>query len=112
MIQFDKDWLAFMRDLFPKGTQIRCSNTKGGVPALSGEMGTVEYIGDSGIFHCTLEDGRTLVAAIDEDCFRVDLQEQAEPSGKELHQALKDRNQNLPECSEPLFAENSDSGRS
>lgn len=100
MIQFDKDWLAFMRDLFPKGTQIRCSNTKGGVPALSGEMGTVEYIGDSGIFHCTLEDGRTLVAAIDEDCFRVDLQEQAEPSGKELHQALKDRNQNLPECSE------------
>ena len=38
-----------MRDLFPKGTQIRCSNTKGGVPALSGEMGTVEYIGDSGI---------------------------------------------------------------
>lgn len=100
MIQFDKDWLTFMRDLFPKGTQIRCSNTKGGVPALSGEMGTIEYIGDSGIFHCTLEDGRTLVAAIDEDCFRVDLQEQAEPSGKELHQALKDRNQNLPECSE------------
>lgn len=89
-----------MRDLFPKGTQIRCSNTKGGVPALSGEMGTIEYIGDSGIFHCTLEDGRTLVAAIDEGCFRVDLQEQAKPSGKEIHQALKDRNQNLPECSE------------
>lgn len=100
MIQFDKDWLTFMRDLFPKGTQIRCSNTKGGVPALSGEMGTIEYIGDSGIFHCTLEDGRTLVAAIDEGCFRVDLQEQAKPSGKEIHQALKDRNQNLPECSE------------
>ena len=100
MIQFDKEWLAFMRDLFPKGTQIQCSSAKGRVPALSGELGAVEYIDDSGIFHCALEDGRTLVAAIDEGCFRVDLREQTEPVGKERHQTLRDRNQNLPECGE------------
>ena len=100
MIQFDKEWLAFMRDLFPKGTQIQCSSEKGRVPALSGELGAVEYIDDSGIFHCALEDGRILVAAIDEGCFRVDLREQTEPAGKERHQTLKDRNQNLPECGE------------
>ena len=100
MIQFDKEWLAFMRDLFPKGTQIQCSSEKGRVPALSGELGAVEYIDDSGIFHCALEDGRILVAAIDEGCFRVDLREQTEPAGKERHQTLRDRNQNLPECGE------------
>lgn len=100
MIQFNKEWLVFMRDLFPKGTQIQCSSAKGRVPALSGELGAVEYIDDSGIFHCALEDGRTLVAAIDEGCFRVDLREQTEPAGKERHQTLRDRNQNLPECGE------------
>ena len=100
MIQFDKEWLAFMRDLFPKGTQIQCSSAKGCVPALSGELGAVEHIDDSGIFHCALEDGRTLVAAIDEGCFRMDLRDQAEPSGKERHQTLRDRNQNLPKCGE------------
>ena len=116
MIQFDKEWLAFMRDLFPKGTQIQCSSAKGRVPALSGELGAVEYIDDSGIFHCALEDGRTLVAAIDEGCFRVDLREQTEPVGKERQLSTVDAQRQESESPgvrrEPPFAENGNPERS
>ncbi len=88
MIQFDSEWLSFMRDLFPKGTQIRCANMKDHVPALFRQTGTIEQIDDAGLFHCSLEDGSTLVAAIDEGCFRIRLQEQPKLSNRESYQAL------------------------
>ena len=91
MIQFDHEWLSFMRDLLPKGTKIQCSNT---------EAGTIERIDDSGLFHCLLKNGCRLVSAIDEGYFQISLPEQTEPPGKGSYQALKDRNQNLPKCSE------------
>ena len=98
MLCFDKEWLAFMRDLFPKGTQIQCGSTEDHIPALSGKTGTIEHIDDLGLFHCSLEDGRTLVSAIDEGYFQINLQEQTEPHSKENYQTLKDRNLNLPKC--------------
>lgn len=100
MIRFDQEWLAFMRDLFPPGTQIQCGKAESQTPALFEETGTIDSIDDLGLFHCSLADGRTLVAAPDERCFRVDLPEQPEPFQGEDHQELKKKNQNLPECGE------------
>ena len=100
MIQFDHEWLVFMRDLFPKGTQLQCSSTEDHIPALSGETGTIEHIDDLGLLHCSLEDGSTLVSAIDEGCFQINLWGQEETPEKKNHLALKDKNKNLPECSE------------
>lgn len=83
VIQFDAKWLAFMRELFPKGTEIRCANRKDHIPALAGKTGIIEQIDDAGLFHCSLEDGGTLAAAIDEGCFQVNLREQTAPANKE-----------------------------
>lgn len=100
MTQFDQEWLEFMRDLFPKGTQIQCTELRDGVPVLSGGTGSLEHIDDMGLFHCDLDDGRRLIAAIDEGCFQVIVPEQPEFPRSEKHRQLMDRNRNLPDCSE------------
>lgn len=90
LIRFDHNWVELMQSLFPKGTQIQCNRTEDKIPALSGELGTVECIDNAGVFHCTLEDGRTLVAAIDEGCFRVNRLEQTEIPDQEKCQLFKE----------------------
>ena len=71
MTEMSKKQLESMRERFPKGTRIQCLEHKDGAAIPTGEEGTLDYISETGLFHCDLDDGRRFIVAISEGSFRV-----------------------------------------
>jgi len=100
MLTFDKDWLDFLRDLIPKGVRISYTEWNDGGPVRPKETGVLDCIDEQGLFHCDLDDGRRLVASIDEGSFHVTLQEQDGAYKAKKYRQLMEKNRDLVNSSE------------
>ena len=75
-LETSQKWLRSLREQYPSGYRVRLSETRNDLsPAVSGGMGTLDYIDDAGRFHVEWDDGRTQTLELGVDNFQVLLPE-------------------------------------
>lgn len=68
----NEKWLEFLREQFPKGSQIKVREMIGPHPPIKpGAIGALEQVDDSGHFHVSMDDGSALTLVLGEDSFSV-----------------------------------------
>ena len=72
-MSISKEWLDFLREQYPVGSRIKLRKPGEGAPyALKpGAKGTLEHIGEDGVFRVTWDKGETLPLIIGQDSFSV-----------------------------------------
>ena len=72
-MSISKEWLDFLREQYPVGSRIKLRKPGEGAPdALKpGAKGTLEHIGEDGVFRVTWDSGETLPLVIGQDSFSV-----------------------------------------
>lgn len=67
-----KEWLEFLREQFPEGSQIKIKETAEPHPPFAlGEQGKLEQIDNNGCFHVRMSGGTLLTLVLGEDRFSV-----------------------------------------
>ena len=72
-MSIQKEWLDFLREQYPVGSRIKLRKPGEGAPDTLklGAKGTLEHIGEDGVFHVTWDKGETLPLIIGQDSFSV-----------------------------------------